>query len=96
MNRLGKILTLGLEKKRAWQLPMIAGLLVLFGADPHVKDRNGWTPVRWAETQGHTKIAERLLPRPMATSGRRLVSTGCGRCTHRSPSTGAGPARGRP
>ncbi len=31
MNRLGKILTLGLEKKRAWQLPLIAGLLVLFG-----------------------------------------------------------------
>ncbi len=31
MNRLGKILTLGLEKKRAWQLPIIAGLLVLFG-----------------------------------------------------------------
>ncbi len=30
MNRLRKILTLGLEKKRAWQLPMIAGLLVLF------------------------------------------------------------------
>ncbi len=31
MNRLGKILTLGLEKKRAWQLPIIAGLLVVFG-----------------------------------------------------------------
>ena len=31
MNRLGKILTLGLEKKRAWQLPIIAGLLALFG-----------------------------------------------------------------
>ncbi len=31
MNRLLKILTLGLEKKRAWQLPIIAGLLVLFG-----------------------------------------------------------------
>ncbi len=31
MNRLGKILTLGLSKKRAWQLPIIAGLLVLFG-----------------------------------------------------------------
>ncbi len=31
MNRLGKILTLGLEKKRAWQLPIIAALLVLFG-----------------------------------------------------------------
>ncbi len=30
MNRLGKILTLGLEKKRAWQLPIIAGLLVVF------------------------------------------------------------------
>ncbi len=30
MNRLGKILTLGLEKKRAWQLPLIAGLLVLW------------------------------------------------------------------
>ncbi len=24
MNRLGKILTLGLKKKRAWQLPIIA------------------------------------------------------------------------
>ncbi len=31
MNRLRKILTLGLEKKRAWQLPLIAGLLALFG-----------------------------------------------------------------
>ncbi len=31
MNRLGKILTLGLEKKRAWQLPIIAALLLLFG-----------------------------------------------------------------
>ncbi len=31
MNRLRKILTLGLEKKRAWQLPIIAALLVLFG-----------------------------------------------------------------
>ena len=31
MNRLGKILTLGLEEKRAWQLPIIAALLVLFG-----------------------------------------------------------------
>ncbi len=31
MNRLAKILTLGLERKRAWQLPIIAGLLVLFG-----------------------------------------------------------------
>ncbi len=31
MNRLGKILTLGLAEKRAWQLPIIAGLLVLFG-----------------------------------------------------------------
>ncbi len=31
MKRLEKILTLGLEKKRAWQLPIIAGLLVLFG-----------------------------------------------------------------
>ena len=31
MNRLGKILTLGLERKRAWQLPLIAVLLVLFG-----------------------------------------------------------------
>ncbi len=31
MNRLGKILTLGLERKRAWQLPIIAGLLLLFG-----------------------------------------------------------------
>ncbi len=31
MNRLGKILTLGLSKKRAWQLPLITGLLVLFG-----------------------------------------------------------------
>ena len=30
MNRLGKILTLGLERKRAWQLPLIAGLLLLF------------------------------------------------------------------
>ncbi len=30
MNRLGKVLTLGLEKKRAWQLPIIAALLVLF------------------------------------------------------------------
>ena len=26
-----KILTLGLEKKRAWQLPLLAGLLVVFG-----------------------------------------------------------------
>ncbi len=31
MKRVLKILTLGLEKKRAWQLPIIAGLLVLFG-----------------------------------------------------------------
>ncbi len=31
MNRLRKILTLGLEKKRAWQLPIIATLLALFG-----------------------------------------------------------------
>ncbi len=31
MKRLTKILTLGLEKKRAWQLPIIAALLVLFG-----------------------------------------------------------------
>ncbi len=31
MNRLGKILTLGLERKRAWQLPIIAGLLMVFG-----------------------------------------------------------------
>ena len=30
MNRLGKILTLGLKKKQAWQLPIIAALLVLF------------------------------------------------------------------
>ncbi len=30
MNRQGKILTLGLGKKRALQLPLIAGLLVLF------------------------------------------------------------------
>ncbi len=30
MNRLGKILTLGLEKKRAWQLPLIAVFLLLF------------------------------------------------------------------
>ena len=30
MNRLGKILTLGLEKKRARQLPLLAVLLVLF------------------------------------------------------------------
>ncbi len=29
MNRLLKVLTLGLERKRAWQLPLIAGLLVL-------------------------------------------------------------------
>ena len=32
MNRLGRILTLGLEKKRAWQLPLIAGLLVVYVA----------------------------------------------------------------
>ena len=32
MNRLGKILTLGLEKKRAWQLPLIAALLLLWVA----------------------------------------------------------------
>ncbi len=31
MNRLRKILTLGLAKKRAWQLPLIAGLLFVFG-----------------------------------------------------------------
>ena len=31
MNRLLKILTLGLERKRAWQLPLLAGLLLLFG-----------------------------------------------------------------
>ncbi len=31
MNRLGKILTLGLAKKRAWELPVIAVLLALFG-----------------------------------------------------------------
>ncbi len=31
MNRLLKILTLGLAKKRAWQLPLIAGLLMVFG-----------------------------------------------------------------
>ncbi len=30
MNRLGKILTLGLEKKRAWQLPLLA-VFFLFG-----------------------------------------------------------------
>ncbi len=30
MNRLGKVLTLGLDKKRAWQLPIIAALLLLF------------------------------------------------------------------
>ncbi len=29
MNRALKILTLGLEKKRAWQLPLLAGLLLL-------------------------------------------------------------------
>ena len=29
MNRLGRILTLGLAKKRAWQLPLIGGLLVV-------------------------------------------------------------------
>ncbi len=29
MNQALKILTLGLEKKRAWQLPIIAGLLVV-------------------------------------------------------------------
>ncbi len=33
MNRLGKILTLGLEKKRAWQLPVIAVVIVVFGLD---------------------------------------------------------------
>ena len=31
MNRLGKILTLGLERKRAWQLPIIGVLLLMFG-----------------------------------------------------------------
>ncbi len=31
MNRLRRILTLGLEKKRAWQLPLIAVLLLQFG-----------------------------------------------------------------
>ncbi len=35
MNRLGKILTLGLEKKRAWQLPLLAGLLVLWALAMH-------------------------------------------------------------
>ncbi len=46
MNRLGKILTLGLEKKRAWQLlvehsptrrshmkPIVASFVVLWGPD---------------------------------------------------------------
>ena len=37
MNRLGKILTLGLEKKRAWQLPLLAGLLLLFGLGVEMK-----------------------------------------------------------
>ena len=32
MNRLGKVLTLGLEKRRAWQLPLLAVLLVLWVA----------------------------------------------------------------
>ena len=31
MNRLGKILTLGRERRRVWQLPVIAGLLFVFG-----------------------------------------------------------------
>ncbi len=44
MNRLGKILTLGLEKKRAWQLPIIAALLVLFGLG--VRWWYNWVAVR--------------------------------------------------
>ncbi len=31
MSQLRKILTLGLERKRAWQLPLLAGLLLGFG-----------------------------------------------------------------
>ncbi len=34
MNRLGKILTLGLEKKRAWQLPLKHNLTRRSGMKP--------------------------------------------------------------
>ena len=53
MNRLGKILTLGWEKRRAWQLPLIAGLLVLFGLGVR-----WWYNSRAARTLDLVKLVE--------------------------------------
>ncbi len=43
MNRLGRILTLGLEKKRAWQLPLLAVLLALWVAGFAVRNLRKWS-----------------------------------------------------
>ncbi len=53
MNRLGKILTLGLERKRAWQLPIITALLVLFGLGVR-----WWFNSRAARTLSLVKLVE--------------------------------------
>ncbi len=53
MKRLGRILTLGLEKKRAWQLPIIAGLLALFGLGVR-----WWYNSRAARTLSLVKLVE--------------------------------------
>ena len=60
MNRLKRILTLGLAKKRAWQLPLIAGLLVLLSYCP-VATSAPWQTVTKSKWQGSTAAEVRGL-----------------------------------
>jgi ankyrin repeat protein len=46
----------------------VVGLLLLRGADPNARDRNGWTPLHWAAEEGHHSLAMMLVQKGADTS----------------------------